>query len=155
MSFLYEPSRLSCRTLQPVSALRPHGSEQDASAGLESAAQLLLLSGADVQRRLILQAAHQERRIQESRWRRDACLRRGRGLQLDHGESCRCVCVCDQRLSAECFSLRPDGKTKKCLLYLRLILLKKLFFFIIQLFYYIQVLIIFGGPFCRDDYCVL
>lgn len=64
------------------------------------------------------------------------------------------VGVCDQRLSAECFSLRPDEKTKKCLLYLRLILLKKPFFFIIQLFYYIQVLIIFGGPFCRDDYCV-
>ena len=110
---------VSCRALQPVSALRPHGSEQDASAGLESAAQLLLLSGADVQRRLVLQAAHQECRIQESRWRRDACLRRGRGLQLDHGESCQCV------WSVECFGLSPDEKTKKCLLYLSWILIKK------------------------------
>lgn len=126
VSFLYEPSRLSCRTLQPVSALRPHGSEQDASAGLESAAQLLLLSGADVQRRLILQAAHQERRIQESRWRRDACLRRGRGLQLDHGESCRCVWP---EAVSRVFQPQAWWKNKEMFVIFEINFVKKTFFF--------------------------
>ncbi len=34
VSFLYDMSRLSCRTLQPLTTLRPHGPEQDAAAGL-------------------------------------------------------------------------------------------------------------------------
>lgn len=82
-----------CRTLQPVPALRPHGPEPNAAAGLQSAAQLLLLVGANVQRRLVLQTAHQERRLQESGWRWDAGVCRGRGLQLYHGQS-ESVCVC-------------------------------------------------------------
>lgn len=58
------------------------------------------------------------------------------------------VGVCDQRLSAQCFSLSPDEKTKKCLLYLSLILLKNLFFHNSVLLY--SRFNYFGGPFCRD-----
>lgn len=58
------------------------------------------------------------------------------------------VGVCDQRLSAQCFSLSPDEKTKKCLLYLNLILLKNLFFHNSVLLY--SRFNYFGGPFCRD-----
>ena len=58
------------------------------------------------------------------------------------------VGVCDQRLSAQCFSLSPEEKTKKCLLYLSLILLKNLFFHNSVLLY--SRFNYFGGPFCRD-----
>ena len=80
-----------CRALQPVAALRPDGPDPDAPAGLGPAAQLLLLARPDLCSRLVLQAAHQERRLQEPHRRRDAGVCRRRGLQLHHGRSCACA----------------------------------------------------------------
>lgn len=76
---------LCCRTLQPVPALRPDGVDSIPPAGLQSAAHLLLLTCADVHRRLVLQAADQERRLQQSRRMWDPGVCRGRGVQLHHG----------------------------------------------------------------------
>lgn len=87
---------LLCRTRQPQPALRSHGSDPDTTAGLGAGTQLLLLARADLQRRLLLQAAHQERRLKESGRGRDPGVHWGRGLQLNLG-LCVCVRACEKR----------------------------------------------------------
>lgn len=63
------------------------------------------------------------------------------------------VCVWPEAVS-RVFQPQAWWKNKEMFVIFEINFVKKTFFFIIQLFYYIQVLIIFGGPFCRDDYCV-
>lgn len=76
-----------CRACAPVTALCFNGAQPDASDRQPPAARLLLLSGADLHRWILLQAAHQERRVQESGRRGShagVCWRRGH--ELHHGE---------------------------------------------------------------------
>ncbi|XP_043084566.1 E3 ubiquitin-protein ligase RFWD3 isoform X2 [Puntigrus tetrazona] len=85
-----ELAPLRSRSREPVPALRVNGAQPDASDRQRPAARLLLLSGPDVRRRVLLQAAHQERRLQEpGRRRSHAGVRRRRGHQLHHGLGCR------------------------------------------------------------------
>lgn len=75
------------RALQPVSALCSDGAEQDFTAGCGPGALVFLLPCPDLQRRLLLQSAHQERCVQKpGRGGLHSGVCRGRGHQLHHGE---------------------------------------------------------------------
>ncbi len=91
---------MSSRSCKPVTALCFNGAQPDASDSQQPDARLLLLSGPDLRRWILLQAAHQEHRVQESGrrgshagvcWRRGHQLHRGEkrssSSRLDHTQS--------------------------------------------------------------------